>query len=99
MDARQPVTTFTFPKPGKALWAVLIAMTALGIFTAFLATWIPGGEQVFLWLTWKLEGSLTQPWRFVTSGLLTSPAHWSHLAFSLLGLYFLGTSLESRWGG
>ena len=99
MDRPQAVTTYAFPKPGKALWAVLIAMTALGIFTAFLATWVPGGERVFLWLTWKLEGPFTQVWRFVSSGLLTSPLHWSHLAFSLVGLYFLGTSLEKRWGG
>jgi membrane associated rhomboid family serine protease len=29
---------------------------------------------------------------------LTSPAQWSHLLFSVAGLYFLGAPLERRWG-
>ena len=32
-------------------------------------------------------------------GSCTSPEHWSHLFFSLLGLYFLGAPLERRWRG
>jgi membrane associated rhomboid family serine protease len=94
-----PQMSLAFPRPGRALWGVLIAMTALGVFTAFLATWVPGGEQVFLWLSMRPALAIPQVWRFVTSGLLTDPSHWSHLLFSLLGLYFLGTSLEKRWGG
>jgi membrane associated rhomboid family serine protease len=96
---RPQAATYAFPRPGKALWAVLIAMTALGIFTAFLATWVPGGAQVFLWLTCRMHELPTHPWGLLTSGVLTSPEHWSHLAFSLLGLYFLGASVERRWGG
>ena len=34
-----PQLSMAFPRPGRALWAVLIAMAALGIATALLATW------------------------------------------------------------
>jgi membrane associated rhomboid family serine protease len=91
--------TFAFPKPGPALWAVLGTMTGLGIFTAFLATWVPGGEHVFEALECDLDRAFAQPWRLLTSGLLTSPIQWSHLMYSLAGVYFLGTALEQRWGG
>jgi membrane associated rhomboid family serine protease len=94
-----PQMSLAFPKPGRALWGVMIAMTALGVLTAFLSTWAPGGSTVFLWLVCKLDHAFSQPWRLITSGLLTDPTHWSHLAFSLLGLYFLGATLEKRWGG
>jgi membrane associated rhomboid family serine protease len=94
-----PQMSLAFPRPGRALWGVLIAMTVLGLVIAFLSTWAPGGGVIFLWLSCKIEVAFRQPWRLVTSGLLTDPEHWSHLLFSLLGLYFLGTSLEKRWGG
>jgi membrane associated rhomboid family serine protease len=90
--------TFAFPKPGPALWAVLGAMAALGILSAFLATWVPGGERVFEALVCDLDRAFTQPWRLLTSGLITSPGQWSHLLFSLAGVYFLGAPLEQRWG-
>lgn len=93
-----PAMSLAFPRPRRALWVVLIALTALGIFTAFLRTWIPGGVLVFTALACKLQQAFTQPWRLLTSGLLTDPDHWSHLALSLLGLYFLGAPLEQRWG-
>ncbi len=94
-----PQMSLAFPKPGRALWGVMIAMTVIGVATAFLSTWAPGGSTVFLWLVFKLDHALSQPWRILTSGLLTDPTHWSHLAFSLMGLYFLGATLEKRWGG
>ena len=98
MNAPPGMSSIAFPKPRRALWIVLIAMTALGIFTAFLSTWVPGGRFVFQVLGFELDHAFTQPWRLLTSGLLTSPEHWSHLALSLLGLYFLGAPLEQRWG-
>jgi membrane associated rhomboid family serine protease len=94
----QPPMSFAFPRPGRALWAILIATTALGVFAAFFATWVPGGKQVFMVLACELGRALTQPWRLLSSGLLTSPDHWSHLLFSLAGVYFLGAPLERRWG-
>jgi membrane associated rhomboid family serine protease len=90
--------SFAFPRPKRTLWIVMIAMVVLGVFTAFLGTWLPGGRFVFNLLGYEPEHTLAQPWRRLTSGLLTSYVSWSHLLFSLVGLYFLGAPLETRWG-
>jgi membrane associated rhomboid family serine protease len=95
---RPPALAFSFPKPGPALWAILGTTAALGVFNALLATWIHGGAEVFLRLACRPELAFAQPWRLLTSGLLTSPTQPSHLLFSLAGLYFLGAPLEKRWG-
>ena len=93
----RPQRTVAFPRPGRALWSVIIAMTAIGIVTALLATW--GHENgAFAALVYEPLKGLSQPWRLLTSGLLTSPASWTHLLFALVGLYFLGAPLERRWG-
>jgi len=93
-----PQLSVAFPRPGRALWIVLIAMGALGIVTALMTTWAHGAEGVFGWLVYEPHHPFSQPWRLLTSGLLTNPASWGHLMFSLLGLYFLGAPLEKRWG-
>ena len=90
--------SFAFPKPRRALWIVMIALSALGLFNALLSTWVPGGRLVFNLLGYEPDHTLPQAWRLLTSGLLTSPEHWTHLLFSLVGLYFLGAPLEQRWG-
>jgi membrane associated rhomboid family serine protease len=95
---RPPAVSFALPKPRRALWIALVTIAVLGVFSAFLATWVPGGKRVFVLLGCELDRAFTQPWRLLTSGLLTDPTHWSHLLLSLLGLYFLGASLEQRWG-
>ena len=97
MSDLQPMT-FSLPKPGRALWAVMVLMAALGVSTALLRTWIPGGELVFMWLIGERAHAFTQPWRLLTSGLLTDPNTWRHLLWSLVGLYFLGAPLERRLG-
>jgi membrane associated rhomboid family serine protease len=96
MDGQQ--LSVAFPRPGRALWAVLIAMGTLGIVTALMTTWAHGAEGVFGWLVYQPPHPFSQPWRLLTSGLLTNPASWGHLMFALLGLYFLGAPLEKRWG-
>jgi membrane associated rhomboid family serine protease len=96
MDGRQ--LSVAFPRPGRALWTVLVTIGALGILTALLATWGGGAGSVFRWLVYEPSHAFSQPWRLLTSGLLTSPASFGHLLFALVGLYFLGASLEKRWG-
>ncbi len=96
---RPQAPSLALPRPGRALWTVMIAMGVLGLFSAFLATWVPGGEAVFAALACVRDRAFAQPWRLFTSGLLTSPSQWSHLFFSIIGLYFLGAPLERRWGG
>ena len=92
-----------FPKPGKALKVVLITVAAAGILNALLYNWIPGGKIVFRYLAFDAdairEGQWWRLYALFTSGLLTMPTEsvW-HLAFTLIGLYFLSTDLEARWG-
>jgi len=89
---------FSFPKPGRALWTVLVTIAVLGISNAILLNWVRGGEVVFAALACVLNRALQEPWRLLTSGLLTSPQSWTHLLFTLVGFYFLGAPLERRWG-
>jgi membrane associated rhomboid family serine protease len=98
MDGRQ--LSFAFPRPGRALKLVLVVIAVLGIFNAFLATWIPQARDVFDALVCNFaKVRELQLWRLVSSGLLTSPTSYGHLIFTLLGLYFLAPDLERRWGG
>jgi membrane associated rhomboid family serine protease len=96
-----PQVSVAFPRPGRALWTVLIAMAALGIVTALMTTWGSGATSVFRWLVFEPSQPLwwQQPWRLLSSGLLTSPASWGNLLIALVGIYFLGATLEKRWGG
>jgi len=98
MDGPQRIS-LALPRPGPALKAVLLAILGLGILNALVAGWGPHGGDVFFALVCDLrklrEG---QVWRVLISGLLTSPDHYGHLFFTLLGLYFLTPDLEQRWG-
>lgn len=92
------------PKPGKALRAMLVVLAAMSVVSAIVFHWLPGppkGVELFGLLTFDASNRAfyMQPWRIVTSGLLTSPIGISHTLFTLLGLYFLGADLERRWGG
>jgi membrane associated rhomboid family serine protease len=94
-----PQMTLAFPKPGRALKVVLVAVLLLGIFNALLATWVPHGEEAFLALVCDFDKLRHgQLWRILSSGLLTNPERYGHLFFTLLGLYFLAPDLERRWG-
>jgi membrane associated rhomboid family serine protease len=93
-----PQLSMTFPRPGRALWTVLVGMAVLGIVSALVATWSHAAEGLFGWLAYEPHVPWIRPWRLVTSGFLTNPASWGHLIFSLVGIYFLGAPLEKRWG-
>jgi membrane associated rhomboid family serine protease len=95
---RPAAVSLALPRPGPALWGILIAMGVLGIGGALLMTWFSGGEAVFTALALKRGVAFSQPWRLFTSALLTSPNQQMHLGLSALGLYFLGAPLERRWG-
>jgi membrane associated rhomboid family serine protease len=98
MDRSQTVS-LGLPKPGRGLKAVLVAILVLGLYSAFVGAWLPRGFDVFDALACDIDKLRHgQLWRIVTSGLLTSPDHYGHLVFTLLGLYFLAPDLERRWG-
>jgi len=96
-----------FPRPGPALKVVLGLLAVFAIVGAVVVNWAPGGAQgaeIFSYLAFQppklLQADpIPRVWTLVTSGLVTSPDGISHALWSLVGLYFLTTDLEKRWGG
>jgi membrane associated rhomboid family serine protease len=73
----------------------MAALLAVAIVRAIL----PRSSDVARWLACAPDLALRQPWRLVTSGLVTDLGHYaSHLIFSVLGFYFIGQYLERHWG-
>lgn len=88
------------PRPGRALKAVLILIAVLTVVGGIVYHWVPGGSAFYTLLAFQPAALLRgRVWTLLTSGLLTSPENISHAIWSLLGLYFLTTDLERRWGG
>jgi membrane associated rhomboid family serine protease len=90
-----------FPRPGRALKAVLIAIAVAAVAGAVVVNWAPGGAtgvKLFQLLAFDPAHPL-RAWSWLTSGILTNPQGFSHALWSLVGLYFLTTDLEKRWGG
>lgn len=94
------------PRPGSVLKAILVLLGALAIGSAIVVNWAPGGErgvEMFRWLAFEpdafLHAGFPRFWTLITSGLLTDPQSLSHAVWSMVGLYFLTTDLERRWGG
>src|SRR5580704_16466714 len=98
----EPSMAFALPRPGRGLKVVLASILALGIVNAALFTWSPSGTVLFDALAFDVEklrhGQLWRLLGMLTSALLTNPASYGHLVFTLLGLYFLAPDLERRWG-
>lgn len=90
--------SMTFPKPGKALIGVMVAVTCIWVAFACAVNFADVDPAVSRPFVGDGLRSFIQPWRFLTAALLHHPnAPW-HLLTTLLGLYFLGTTLEDRWG-
>jgi membrane associated rhomboid family serine protease len=90
------------PRPSKPLSAVLIGLLAIWILFAVGINWGGASSATFLLLTGNSRAIAEgQFWRLFTAPLMHLPessAGVQHIAFSLLGLYFLGTALEQTWG-
>jgi membrane associated rhomboid family serine protease len=97
----------SFPRPGPVMKVVLGIVAIFALVSAVVVHWVPGGQrglELWAWLAFQ-PGELLHPggvprfWTLLTSGLLTFPDGVSHAIWSLVGLYFLTTDLEKRWGG
>jgi membrane associated rhomboid family serine protease len=92
--------TFGFPRPGRALGAVLLGLFAIWLVFAIGLNWGGASEATFTALCGNtsliLQGEV---WRLFTAPLLHIPSGtvW-HIAAVLLMLYFFGTQLERDWG-
>lgn len=90
---------FSFPIPGRALKVVLITLFSVWLVFA-LGSWTGAGGPTFALLAGN-QAALEQGqlWRLVTALFLHVPSgSIGHIMWALLGLYFLGTSLEESWG-
>ncbi len=101
---REPgeVVAAAFPRPGRALKAVLVAIGFFAIAGAIVWNWAPGppaGQEIFRWVVVQPTHVLSRPWTLLTSGIFTNPESFGHALWSLVGLYFLTTDLEKKWGG
>jgi len=96
---REAPQQLVLPRMGRGVKALLIAYTLFGVVGAILFNYVRGaGTAFWTWLALVPEATLRHPWTLLTAGLLTSPESYSHLIFTLIGFYFLGPAIESRWG-
>ncbi|HEX4517400.1 MAG TPA: rhomboid family intramembrane serine protease [Polyangiaceae bacterium] len=94
-----PQQQVVFPRMGRGVKALLIAYLVLGILDAILYSYVPGAWKTFFsWLALVPTEFVHHPWTLLTAGLLTDPQGYSHLIFTLVGFYFLGPAVESKWG-
>jgi len=95
----QPELSFRMPRPGKALIGVMVAVLAIWVLFAIGLNW---GEASGAALQPFIGNSSAvlhgQLWRLFTAPLVHNPNDPGHLLVTILGLYFLGTTLEDRWG-
>ncbi len=97
----QETQTFSLPRPGKALIATMVTVTAVWVLFAVGINWGGGGEALFLRLVGSNDILHGEVWRLVTAWIVHQPTgagSSGHLLTTLLGLYFLGATLEQRWG-
>jgi len=90
------------PRPSKPLAAVLVGLLSIWILFALGINWGGASQSVFYLLAGNSQAIAEgQVFRLFTAPLLHLPATAAgvqHIAFSLIGLYFLGTALEQVWG-
>jgi membrane associated rhomboid family serine protease len=87
------------PRPGRALWGVILTLFAVWLAFAVGLNWGGVGEDVFWLFAGNTERVLQgEIWRLFTAPLLHPPSVGSIL-FLLVGFYFLTPTLEQQWGG
>lgn len=99
MSHGDPQVMGGWPRPGRALKGVMIALFAIWLAFALGLNWAGVSDSVFLLFCGNTDAILTgQIWRLFTAPLLHPPSVWSIL-FLLIGFYFLTPRLEESWGG
>lgn len=91
-----------FPKPGKALVVMMGVIGCAWVMLAVAFNYGGVGQSIIDPLVGDPARILHgQVWRLLTPILIhtpSGPGAIGHVLTTLLGLYFLGTSLEDRWG-
>lgn len=96
-----PQQQLAFAKPGPALRWTLGILFSTWIVFALALNWGGASEQIFMLFVGDADGILAgELWRLVTPLFMHTPTGGiGHIVVTLLGLYFLGHSLEDSWGG
>jgi membrane associated rhomboid family serine protease len=99
-DSQSSATGMALPKPGRTLQAILIGLLGLWLMFAMALNWGGADPALFQLFVGDTRAILSgQVWRLFTAPLVHMPNDPWHVLSVLLGLYFLGPSLEARWGG
>ena len=92
-----PQMRMSFPKLTPVVkWLLIIN---IGVFLAAI-TIKPLGIFIYEWFELDATslGRALQPWRLVTYQFLHDPNWFWHIFMNMLGLFFLGPTLERHWG-
>ncbi len=99
---REEMVMTGMPRPGKALLWVMGLLLSIWIMFAVGINYGSLDPRVFRLFTGNTQAILHgEVWRLFTAPLMHLPAGpgaVSHILYALLGLYFLGPTLEARWG-
>lgn len=88
-----------FPRPGRALWGVLLTLFAVWLAFAVGLNWGNVKEGTFELFLGNTELILKgQVWRLFTAPLMHDKTVGG-IVFPLLALYFMTPTLEQEWGG
>ncbi|MBK7581811.1 MAG: rhomboid family intramembrane serine protease [Myxococcales bacterium] len=99
MSRDDPSAMPALPRPGRALWGILITLFAVWLAFAVGVNWGGAGENAFFLFAGNSEKILHgEIWRLFTAPLLHLPSV-SGILFVLFGFYFLTPTLEQTWGG
>ena len=92
-----PQMRMSFPKLTLMVKRLLI-INAVVFFSGILIK--PVGLFLYEWFQIDATslGRALQIWRLITYQFLHDPVRISHIIFNMLGLYFLGPTLERHWG-
>ena len=93
-----PQMRMSFPKLTPVVkWLLIIN---IGVLLAAI-TIKPLGIFIYEWfeLDARSLGRALQPWRLITYQFLHDPNWFWHIFMNMLGLFFLGPTLERHWGG
>src|SRR5262245_30453403 len=95
----QQEMSFQLPRPGKALKGMMVAIFAIWVCLTIGLAWLRA--PVFRAIVNVASGTdavfSLQLWRFFSAPFVHF-GHPGHVLTTIAGLYFLGTSLEDRWG-
>jgi membrane associated rhomboid family serine protease len=88
------------PVPGRVLKTVLAALFVTWLVFALAITWGGVSDAFFLQFTGNTAAiAQGEIWRLFTAPILHMPTgSIGHILGTLIGLYFLGASLETTWG-